>query len=1087
MSASYEFGNDVESDEETFNPQQGYGSDDEPADRSATKRAASPVKRARPGFNEAAEATAAESDPAGDEDAEGEGEDLGGGDEDEQDADDDEEDEEDDDDDDEEVARPKKRRRERRNQFIDVEAEVDDEDEDIDEDEDDQVQAEFVADTHPDDEGLGEADRDDRRHRELDRQRQAEMEMDAEEQARAYKERYGRANRATGAAASAIPQRLLLPSVEDPSIYGIRCKQGKEKEVIMALYKRWSERMNSREPLRIASAFERGSTTMAGYIYVEARTQADALQACDGLTNCYPRTNMILIAINERTDLLRVSKTKTLEPGEWVRIKRPLKYQGDLAQVVEADPSGTEVEVKIVPRMGTTAVEDTFGQDDPAAAAKRKRANAFGRGALNNRAPAKLFNEAEAKKKYGGRVVPIPGLGGEVVFNGETYVKGLLMMTVRTNAVESNVQPTLEEVSLFAGNPEDGEGVDLAALAQSMKQANVTENYLLGDPVEVFSGEQKGVVGKVLTTRGNIVEITVTQGELAGQRMEAPVKTLRKRFNEGDHVKVVGASKYQDEIGMIIRIKDDRVTLLADATQQEITVFSKDLRAANESIINTSNSKYDLHDLVQLDQATVAMVVKVDRESLRVLEQTGSIRTVLPSQITDKLERRKFAVATDRDGSEIRHDDTVREVSGEQRSGQIKQIHRQYIFCHNRHQTENAGIFVARTSNIVTIAAKGGRVQSGPDLTKMNPALMGQRPGANSAGMAPPARPQMGRDKLIGKHVKIRKGDSKGSIGRVKDTTTTHARVEMLTKNKILEFPKEILTVVDPTTGQSLGDSSRFGAGPGSGSGSRVPNGSSTSYGRVPDASRTPAYGARAPGWANPSSRTPAWSRGGSAGGFGGGRTPIAAGGMTAYGGKTAYGGATSYGGMTSYGVSPPFPGHPEPHPVSDMDALFHPIPSIRPDAHPGPTQRPSAHHAMPPANAPLPSNPSHARRTPTWTSGAATPSSESLFVPATPLPHPFRTTPATNPRQNHGNATPYGGSGAGGTSSYGHGGSTAYGGTHGGSTSYGGYGGYGAAPTPGAAGDQPTPGYGITPTASAATPGGYGAPTPGFEDDGYE
>ena len=190
----------------------------------------------------------------------------------------------------------------------------------------------------------------------------------------------------------------------------------------------------------------------------------------------------------------------------------------------------------------------------------------------------------------------------------------------------------------------------------------------------------------------------------------------------------------------------------------------------------------------------MACVTKVDRESLRVLDQNGSIRSVMPSQISNKIERRRHAVATDRNGSEIRTDDTVREIGGEQKRGVIIHIYRSFLFLHNREQTENSGISVVRATNVATVAAKGGRVaqgtSAGPDLTRMNPAL--QRNGTNGNSTMPPPK-SFGRDRALGQTVTIRKGPYKGLLGIVKDTTDNEARVELHTKGKTITVPKETL------------------------------------------------------------------------------------------------------------------------------------------------------------------------------------------------------------------------------------------------------------------------------------------------------
>ena len=95
--------------------------------------------------------------------------------------------------------------------------------------------------------------------------------------------------------------------------------------------------------------------------------------------------------------------------------------------------------------------------------------------------------------------------------------------------------------------------------------------------------------------------LSVTDGELRGQSIEVPIKALRKRFQEGDHVKVIGGSRFRDEVGMVVRIKDDKVTILSDLSMQEITVFSKDLREATDSGVPGGLGQYDIHDLIQLE------------------------------------------------------------------------------------------------------------------------------------------------------------------------------------------------------------------------------------------------------------------------------------------------------------------------------------------------------------------------------------------------------------------------------------------------------------------------------------------------------
>lgn len=682
-----------------------------------------------------------------------------------------------------------------------------------------------------------------------------EASLDAEKQAEILKQRYAtRTKTGRGLGDSTIvPRRLLLPSVDDPSIWAVRCKEGKEREAVYSITKRMEERLGSKDELAITCAFERGGThsTMKGYIYVEAQRQADILIALDGLMNIYPRTKMILVGIKEMPDLLRVTKSASLEPGAYVRLRRPVKYAGDLAQVIDTTDTGLEVRVRYVPRLDY-GIHDDVGTPAESFGAKRKRAN-------NGPRPAqRLFSETEAKKRHGKYIQGNPNTKVWTYLSDE-YVNGFCEKEVKLQAlITTDVNPTLEEVTRFASGASDGtENLDLNALAASLKASTANTSYLPGDVIEVYEGEQKGVMGKALSVQGDIVTMQVTEGPLTGQKIEVPTKGLRKRFREGDHVKVIGGSRFRDEVGMVVKIVEDRVTILSDQGNAEITVFSKDLREASDSGGGGTLGQFELWDLVQLDPSTVACIIKVDRESLGVLDQNNQKRTVMPSQISNKLERRKDAVATDRNGGEIRADDVVKEFGGESRSGKIIHIHRAYLFLRDANQSENAGIFVTRTTSVQTVSAKGGRLTSttvSADLSSMNPAMKINR--QNNSPMPPPRT--FGRDRAIGQTVTIRKGPYKGLLGIVKETTDTGARVELHTKNKTVNVPKDALGFKDKISGQSIDPNSRGGFGGGSRGGFAPRGGRGGATG-----SQTPGHGgwdaARTPAAAAGVERTPAW------------------------------------------------------------------------------------------------------------------------------------------------------------------------------------------------------------------------------------
>lgn len=626
-----------ESEDDNFNPAPAVGSDDEGLDASDGEEAVKPKSNGATSSRKLDESNGHQSNGTSVQIRSGANGDLDADEEDDEDGDaddadgnldggpdDEEEEEEDEDDEDEEDAvtvstkqlhhelaanasqgRPRKRaRRDPRNQLFDIEAAVDDEDEG-DDDEEGGEAGDFIAETHPDDlAGLPVgAETDDRGHWELDRKREREQQMDAEKQAQLLKERYGR-SRTTTTDAVTVPKRLLLPSVDDPNIWGIRCKPGKEREVVFAIMKRVEDRALTNNPMPIISAFERSGTGMAGRIYIETYKQADILTSLDGIMNIYPRSNVILVPIKEMPDLLRVTKSHQLQPGGYVRLKRG-KYAGDLAQIEGVESNGLDVTLRIVPRLDYGLNEDANAPTiDKGDGTKRKRQGGLGMVNPASRPPQRLFSEAEAKKKH------IKYLQSMSTFDkknwqylGDDYINGFLIKDFKLqHLVTENVSPTLEEVTKFTAGAEDGtENLDLTALAASLKNNSATDSYLPGDMVEVYEGEQSGVCGRAVSVTGDIVTLSVTEGDLKGQSIDVPVKGLRKLFKEGNHVKVIGGSRFKDEVGMVVRIKADKVTILSDLSMQEITVFSKDLREASDSGVAGGLGRYDIHDLVQLE------------------------------------------------------------------------------------------------------------------------------------------------------------------------------------------------------------------------------------------------------------------------------------------------------------------------------------------------------------------------------------------------------------------------------------------------------------------------------------------------------
>jgi transcription elongation factor SPT5 len=316
-------------------------------------------------------------------------------------------------------------------------------------------------------------------------------------------------------------------------------------------------------PLQILSAFQRDS--LPGMIYVEARSQKQVSEACNGLVGVFFGKGITLVPIEEMASLLQIKKQDlTVTPGSWVRIRRG-KYQGDLAQVMDITENGEEVGLKFIPRIDLNPKDDVLGADGK----KRKKLPTTGGGG-NLRPPQRFFNYEEVAKVYGRKSVS--KRNQVYVFQNDTYKDGFVEKDFRLSALQlDDVNPTLDEITRFSRGLDGAEhegAVDLSIIAEASRKAAIAV-LQPGDHVEVFEGEQAGVHGIVQSVSQDIVTISASGIELDGQKIDVPARSVRKRFKPGDHVKVM-TGKNADETGLVVSVTDNVVTFLSDMSMQEV-------------------------------------------------------------------------------------------------------------------------------------------------------------------------------------------------------------------------------------------------------------------------------------------------------------------------------------------------------------------------------------------------------------------------------------------------------------------------------------------------------------------------------------
>lgn len=793
-------------------------------------------------------------------------------------------DEEEEDEDDDDVSLSRKAKRRRANQFLDIEAEVDDEEEDeLDEDDEEAelLREQFLSDEHAEKGEVPDAN-DDRLHRQYDQRRQQAEDQDAEELAETLKQRYRKTHtvyRGDTTASGTVSQKLLMPSINDPAIFAIRCSPGREKDLVRKLYEKKRTLSRLARPLDILSVFQRDS--FKGYIYIEAKKPEAIERALTGMVNVYAQQR-IIVPVSEYPDLLKQVKSSDVEivPGIYIRITRG-KYKGDLAIVDNLSENGLEVRCKLVPRL------DYGKNDDFTADGKRVK--------LKVRPIPRLFNEQEARM-YDGDFLQ-PGRGPRsYVYRGEEYMEGFLFKDFKLQFIQTkDVHPTLEELDRFQTANVEEEGLDLAAVAASLKNSKnqgsgQVNSFQPGDKVEIRRGEQAKTIGKVLSVSLNEVTMIVTESgdiKFVNQELTVPANDLRKVFTAGDHVKVI-EGKHSDQTGLVIKIDGDSVVLVSDQTKEDVRVFANYLIKATDtsSSADIVNSKYEIKNLVQLNASTVGTIVRAEKGLFAVLTSDGRLVSVKPTGIASKLAlTRREQVATDRNGLNINVGDTVKESGGDKKKeGVILHIYKNILFVESHELQENLGIFVTNALNVSTISTKNSMVSKtlGPDLSRMNPNLK----------LAPIAAPGVkvrtgGRDKLLYKDVVVNNGNYKGLMGKVVETDDVDARIELHTKSKKIKVNKTKLSVM--IRGESIPYLRFIGSSDGS------HNGSGSSSGPAFSSGARSAWGGA----------TPAAGTAGSASTWGGKTPAINAGGASSWGsggGASAWG--STGGGASAWGSS---------------------------------------------------------------------------------------------------------------------------------------------------------------------------------------
>ncbi|GJQ12843.1 hypothetical protein GpartN1_g4634.t1 [Galdieria partita] len=701
----------------------------------------------------------------------------------------------------------KKKRKSSR--FIELEAEVDEEDDEEEAEEGDEIERELIDDEETEEVEDTMASVQQRKAL-LDRMRSE----NPEELRRFVRERYGEVDEEEEEEEEeesqgpqkeyikdrGIEQQGLLPTVQDPKLFLVKCRIGREKEAVICLLQKYYEYYQKGTPLDFFSAV--APEHLRGYVYIEAYTADSVRKAIDGLRILFPNT-LKLIPIEEMVDVLSiVPETSQIERGGWVRISRGT-YAGDLAQVYDFREGETNVTVRLIPRLDLQEVRNEDETD-------KKRLS------INRRPPQKLFKREEVEQIVGSEVFPRRDrYTGEVfdVFRNENYRDGLLYkrVSIRNIVTGDEVAPTFEELEMFhkaqrlashtkhdEDNTQELEDTMEKTLELSLEtlssDVEKNMNFCVGDSVIVVSGDLKNLSGRIEAMESdNMVAVRPDDPELKGELIQFSKEELKKYFREGTHVKAING-RHTGETGMVVGISGDIITVFSDVTNEEVRLHISQLtETTEEGSSKSAIGSFELLDLVTLhsDPRARGVIVRIQRDHATLLDTNGANRTVPVKDIRSKLDGKR-AQALDMNQKPLQVGDMVKVVQGvhKNREGSIRHVASPFVFMNVKDEPQNCGLIVVRAHNCQGPHSVHGNYivgapnnMKGATLSSMF-SLGGNRIKTDSKLNSTVYSGNIGKghkedDKLVRQDVLIKSGPWKGYIGKVVSATTASVRVEL--------------------------------------------------------------------------------------------------------------------------------------------------------------------------------------------------------------------------------------------------------------------------------------------------------------------
>lgn len=289
---------------------------------------------------------------------------------------------------------------------------------------------------------------------------------------------------------------------------------------------------------KVSAVFEY-SRFVRGSIYIEAGSLMDVTDAIKGVAGINIHQRIQSIPSEERSSLLNLGRSIE-DLGPWARVCGRGKYHKDLAYVSHISLETQTALVLLVPRI--SSYKRKFDKGKPKQVApKRPSPSIFDFRQVTNSEPLDR---------------------GRVKYKGDIYFNGLLELSLPlTKLVVASPPPFAAELDIFGRS----EAIKKSVMVRAWSEF-AAANLVPGNRVQITSGEQAGLIGKVLEVVDGIAKCVLDLTEIL---VEVPITGVRLYLCVGDYVQVnVGANV--GKFGGIIEVErggdTDIVTFTDDDT-----------------------------------------------------------------------------------------------------------------------------------------------------------------------------------------------------------------------------------------------------------------------------------------------------------------------------------------------------------------------------------------------------------------------------------------------------------------------------------------------------------------------------------------